>query len=335
MTDESDKKLISASDSKIAVTDSGSSSIIDVSVSDSLRRVEIKEGDQNLVYPELEQQKSNLMTLLESLGGHPWTDTIQESWESMIGERLGDIVGFLEDMGVCWFPVVHSHEISWNSLEELDLSGQGLEEIDLTDYPYLKRLNCSNNNLRYLDLSQNSQLIELNCSNNQLINLDLWFSPDLTQLDCSKNNLVYLDVTNSPKLVDLDCKENALAGLNVSKVRQDGWFVDADVFVFFSNYLGKNPSLWNLPKYKEGLDNVFRVLNETSEYVWWGEVASEARKTYEPVHFWKQSVCIPLKEVLVDENGSPISRNILDSGHDLHSLRRLKFRFNPKFRDFY
>ena len=108
MTDESDKKLISASDSKIAVTDSGSSSIIDVSVSDSLRRVEIKEGDQNLVYPELEQQKSNLMTLLESLGGHPWTDTIQESWESMIGERLGDIVGFLEDMGVCWFPVVHS-----------------------------------------------------------------------------------------------------------------------------------------------------------------------------------------------------------------------------------
>jgi hypothetical protein len=333
---ENDKKLMPVSDSKVAVTKSRASSLIDIAVSDSLRQVAKKAGDQSLVQSELEQQKLNLKALLRTklTGWGVRTDQIEKSWESMVGESLGDIVGFLEDMGVSWAPIAFPESEPFRNLqEELDLSGQGLKEIDLSEYPLLKKLNCSNNNLRYLDLSHNCQLLELNCSNNQLINLDLWHLPDITLLDCRNNNLVYLDLTRSHKLVDLDCRNNALAGLNLSKrSEKEAWYFDADVFVFSSNYAGKNPSLWREPEYKEGLDNVFRVLNETSEYSWWGE---ELESGVPHSEFWKRSVGFRIAEVLVDENGSLNSHNSLDSFHDLHNLRRLKFRFNPKFRDFY
>ena len=321
MMGENDKKLIPVSGSTIAVTNSRASSIIDVAVSDSLRQVAKKAEDKSLVQTDLEEKKSTLRLLLERFREEGpgfaqlrYDSYVEEAWAETIGEELDDILAFFEDMRIWFYPPWYDGgESTWNLLQtetELDLSGQGLNAIDLSVYPKLTKLNCSNNNLRYLDLSQNSELSELNCSKNKLTHLDVWHSADLTQLNCSDNNLVYLDISRSSGLVGLDCRNNDLAGLNVGKRPQSAnWSFDPDIFVFSSNYLGKNPSLWHEPEYMRPLDNLFEVLSE----------AAQAKQMVDVNDDY-------FVEAKIQENITPYYEN---------DLRRLNARFDPKFRDFY
>ena len=61
----------------------------------------------------------------------------------------------------------------FDSLLELDCSGNQLSQLDVSNNVHLTALDCSDNQLTGLDLSQNSNLTILRCYNNQLLTLDV------------------------------------------------------------------------------------------------------------------------------------------------------------------
>ena len=94
----------------------------------------------------------------------------------------------------------------------------GLEKLDLSPVPNLKRLVCWKNQLTELDLSPVPNLTELNCDSNKLTTLDLSPVPNLTELNCDGNKLTELDLSPVPNLTELGCYSNQLTELDLSPV---------------------------------------------------------------------------------------------------------------------
>lgn len=105
-----------------------------------------------------------------------------------------------------------SNSISWSEVENctyMDLSGREIE--DLTGISYftsLENLNVMGNKLSELNLSQNIKLESLNCADNLLTTLDLTANVNLTSLWCAFNDIESLDV--SENIEDLDLVSNNL-----------------------------------------------------------------------------------------------------------------------------
>jgi len=78
------------------------------------------------------------------------------------------------------------------SLQELSCSENYLTEIDLSKNTVLKKLYCSNNKLKKLDVSNNKALEILDCSGNKLLtNLNLSENILLKELYCGFNEIEY------------------------------------------------------------------------------------------------------------------------------------------------
>lgn len=78
----------------------------------------------------------------------------------------------------------------------LDMAGNSVVNIDLTNCGLLNFLDCTGNSLATLDLSYNYDLTTLFCANNNLACLDLSHNPNISVINCNSNNLTKINVKN-------------------------------------------------------------------------------------------------------------------------------------------
>jgi Leucine-rich repeat (LRR) protein len=102
------------------------------------------------------------------------------------------------------------------NLDSLNIEGNKIDSIDLSENNDLRYINCSVNSLSNLDVSENKTLQSLFCSYNQLTSLDVSGCAALTHLGCHANQLTSLDVSGCAALTHLYCFENQLTSLDVS-----------------------------------------------------------------------------------------------------------------------
>jgi hypothetical protein len=98
----------------------------------------------------------------------------------------------------------------------LNIEGNNIDYLDLSENNDLRYLNCEINNLSTLYVSENTILQSLNCRYNQLTNLDVSGCNDLELLWCSDNQLISLNVSDCVALTDLNCFNNQLIDLDVN-----------------------------------------------------------------------------------------------------------------------
>ena len=134
------------------------------------------------------------------------SDTEAKAVEILCPEDEEDKIQTLQ--GVEYFPnLVHLSafncriryiNLRYNSkLTHLDLGGNRIQSLSLSDNP----------NLEYFDISNNPKLATLSLAG----------CPKLDFLGCSGCNLTELDLSNNTALADVDCSDNPITSLDVSK----------------------------------------------------------------------------------------------------------------------
>lgn len=98
----------------------------------------------------------------------------------------------------------------------LNVSGNQLESLDISQSPNIQKLYCNNNNLTTLDVTKHRQLVELNCEANHMTELNLETNSLLQYLKCNYNQLTALKTTNNPELRTLEIKSNQIDVLDLS-----------------------------------------------------------------------------------------------------------------------
>ncbi|TBX70163.1 T9SS type A sorting domain-containing protein [Flavobacterium silvisoli] len=127
------------------------------------------------------------------------------------------------------------------NLRYLNISGNQLTTLDLSNNVLLTYLNCNQNQLTTLDLTANTLLISLNCNDNQLTNNSLNLSglihlenlgignnlfttyttdglSALKSFSCIGNQMTSINVNNSLQLESLVCSNNQLTSLEISNL---------------------------------------------------------------------------------------------------------------------
>jgi hypothetical protein len=104
----------------------------------------------------------------------------------------------------------------FNYLAYLDVSGNPLGNIDISNNIYLTHLFCRDNYLSVIDLSQNIYLYEVNLRSNNLTALDVSTNLDLVSLAFDDNQLTTIDLSNNINLGALGAQSNLLSSLDVS-----------------------------------------------------------------------------------------------------------------------
>lgn len=107
-------------------------------------------------------------------------------------------------------------KITSSRYSRLNVSGNQLESLDISQYPNIQKLYCNNNNLTTLDVTKHRQLVELNCEANHMTELNLETNSLLQYLKCNYNQLTALKTTNNPELRTLEIKSNQIDVLDLS-----------------------------------------------------------------------------------------------------------------------
>lgn len=97
-------------------------------------------------------------------------------------------------------------KITSSRYSRLNVSGNQLESLDISQSPNIQKLYCNNNNLTTLDVTKHRQLVELNCEANHMTELNLETNSLLQYLKCNYNQLTALKTTNNPELRTLEIK---------------------------------------------------------------------------------------------------------------------------------
>jgi Leucine-rich repeat (LRR) protein len=100
-------------------------------------------------------------------------------------------------------------------MEEFSCNHCNLTELDISNFPCLKKLSCSHNNISILDLSHSQKLKVLDCSGNSIDQIDVTPAVLLEELYCSNNKLLELYVSRSSQLKRLSCCNNNLTALAI------------------------------------------------------------------------------------------------------------------------
>jgi hypothetical protein len=128
--------------------------------------------------------------------------------------------------GIEYFTGLEILNVEGNYIEVIDLSNNGnlrtfnidfnvLIELDVSHLKKLEILEARTNNLTRLDLSENLNLAKVYVSDNQLIELLLPNSDKLKVINALCNYLTEIDVSNNPNLEELDLSSNQIESLNV------------------------------------------------------------------------------------------------------------------------
>lgn len=107
-------------------------------------------------------------------------------------------------------------KITSSRYSRLNVSGNQLESLDISQSPNIQKLYCNNNNLNTLDVTKHRQLVELNCEANRMTELNLETNGLLQYLKCNYNQLTALKTTNNPELRTLEIKSNPIDLLDLS-----------------------------------------------------------------------------------------------------------------------
>lgn len=107
-------------------------------------------------------------------------------------------------------------KITSSRYSRLNVSGNQLESLDISQSPNIQKLYCNNNNLTTLDVTKHRQLVELNCEANHMTELNLETNSLLQHLKCNYNQLTALKTTNNPELRTLEIKSNQIDVLDLS-----------------------------------------------------------------------------------------------------------------------
>ncbi|MDR0544953.1 MAG: hypothetical protein LBG30_06395 [Odoribacteraceae bacterium] len=113
---------------------------------------------------------------------------------------------------------VSSAEVS--TVKNVDLSNKQIANIDGLEYlPAIEQLNISNNTVENIDLAKLPFLISLDCSNNRVAALDLARTPDLASLNISGNDWASdsINIAGNAQLTSLNA---ANTGITYVRVRQ-------------------------------------------------------------------------------------------------------------------
>lgn len=86
-------------------------------------------------------------------------------------------------------------KITSSRYSRLNVSGNQLESLDISQSPNIQKLYCNNNNLTTLDVTKHRQLVELNCEANHMTELNLetnsllqYLKVQLQSTNCAKND---------------------------------------------------------------------------------------------------------------------------------------------------
>ena len=107
-------------------------------------------------------------------------------------------------------------KITSSRYSRLNVSGNQLESLDISQSPNIQKLYCNSNNLTTLDVTKHRQLVELNCEANHMTELNLETNSLLQYLKCNYNQLTALKTTNNPELRTLEIKSNQIDVLDLS-----------------------------------------------------------------------------------------------------------------------
>lgn len=107
-------------------------------------------------------------------------------------------------------------KITSSRYSRLNVSGNQLESLDISQSPNIQKLYCNNNDLTTLDVTKHRQLVELNCEANHMTELNLETNSLLQYLKCNYNQLTALKTTNNPELRTLEIKSNQIDVLDLS-----------------------------------------------------------------------------------------------------------------------
>ncbi|HPF11236.1 MAG TPA: T9SS type A sorting domain-containing protein [Flavobacteriaceae bacterium] len=105
---------------------------------------------------------------------------------------------------------------SFGNLEWLDIFGQQISDMDLSQNASLIKLYCNNNDLQSLLLPTSTNLLELTCLFNQLTSLDVSENPNLEILKCGFNEISNIDVSQNLHLQTLVVDSNLLTAIDIT-----------------------------------------------------------------------------------------------------------------------
>ncbi len=116
-----------------------------------------------------------------------------------------------------------------DKLETLEVQGNNLTELDVSNNSALTLLKCRGNaNLSEINLP--SSLVELQCDGCALTSLDLSKCTKLETLNCYNNELTALDLSNNTSLSFLSCSNNHITSLDLSSCPElDGKVMSSNV----------------------------------------------------------------------------------------------------------
>lgn len=116
-------------------------------------------------------------------------------------------------------------------LVELNVGGNELTTLDVSNQPKLDLLRCSGNHLTTLDVSKNPLLRTLACENNKIANIKFSANAGLSleTLSVYNNELTSLEVGQFTKLKKLNCSNNHLKTLDLSKNTALGDITNASI----------------------------------------------------------------------------------------------------------
>lgn len=100
----------------------------------------------------------------------------------------------------------------FKNLEMLEVSGQEIAEIDVSENTELYGLVLKNNQLTSIDVTKNQKLEYLNLAYNQLTAIDLSENKALESLLVYNNQLTSLDLTGISAIIQVKCSGNQIKG---------------------------------------------------------------------------------------------------------------------------
>lgn len=163
-----------------------------------------------------------------------------------------------------------------NVLNTIDLSSNGLYELNMTAHSGLKHVDLSHNSLTGLDISKAYGLLSLDISYNDFTSLATGDLDELETLNVAGNHLNHIDLPWQNTLRNLDCRDNPLtfASLPCRPGDLEGEYLYAPQNTFGISRRGPSCVLKDAGLEVDGVPTTFvwhredgSVLNEGSDYV--------------------------------------------------------------------
>ena len=101
-------------------------------------------------------------------------------------------------------------------LKEIWCQNNLIEHFDATMHPLAERLWLSGNPLNEVNVSNSPNLLILNAAQTAVENVDLTNNPYLKVLSLGSLNINYIDITQNPDLFDLDLIGTSIESIDLS-----------------------------------------------------------------------------------------------------------------------